>query len=323
MNNILILSAGTRNKVVQYFREEWYGIGDVIATDCNSLAPAIYLANRHYIVPRITEEGYLDVILDICKKENIQGVFSLIDPELTLLAANKEAFQAIGTSVIVSDLETVEICFDKYKMSQFLNEHGFQGIPSYNTLDAFQAAYERSEVSFPVFVKPICGSCSVNIQKIDDMDTLVNVMQQFDDLMIQEYMDEKEYGVDVYVDMHSHEMVSVFIKEKLLMRAGETDKSVSVKKKAMFELMKQFTSTLPFIGHIDVDVFEKRGKFYISEVNPRFGGGYPHAYECGVNFPKMILNNLRGSTNAEDIGNYEDQVYMMKYLDVFMKRGNA
>ena len=90
--NILILSVGTRNKIVQYFKRELNGDGFVIATDCSNIAPAIYEADRHYIVPRITEPGYIDRILDICRKENVNGVLSLIDPELSLLAENIKRF---------------------------------------------------------------------------------------------------------------------------------------------------------------------------------------------------------------------------------------
>ena len=79
--NILILSAGTRNKVVQYFKENVGAEGKVIATDCSNLAPAVYEADAFYLVPRITAPGYLDQILEICKKESIDGAFSLIDPE--------------------------------------------------------------------------------------------------------------------------------------------------------------------------------------------------------------------------------------------------
>ena len=91
--NILILSAGTRNKIVQYFLKTLDGTGKVIATDMSNLAPAIYEADKHYIVPKMTAPEYLDVVLDICKKEKITGVLSLIDPELSLLAENREKFE--------------------------------------------------------------------------------------------------------------------------------------------------------------------------------------------------------------------------------------
>ena len=57
----------------------------------------------------------------------------------------------------------------------------------------------------------------------------------------------------------------------------------------------------------------------ISEVNPRFGGGYPHAYECGADHMKLIVNNLNGIVNSDVIGNYKENVYMMKYNEIMIK----
>ena len=67
---------------------------------------------------------------------------------------------------------------------------------------------------------------------------------------------------------------------------------------------------------IDMDIFRVEGEYYISEINPRFGGGYPHAYESGVNFPKMIINSLNKIENSNQIGNYDEDVYMMKYNEI-------
>ena len=76
--NILILSCGTRNKIVKYFRRELDGRGTVVATDCSPLAPALYEADRYYIVPRVDSDNYLNVILDICQENEIEAVLSLI-----------------------------------------------------------------------------------------------------------------------------------------------------------------------------------------------------------------------------------------------------
>ena len=51
-------------------------------------------------------------------------------------------------------------------------------------------------------------------------------------------------------------------------------------------------------------------------MNPRFGGGYPHAYECGVNHMKLIVNNLEGKENEKQEPGYEEGVYMMKYSEI-------
>ena len=103
------------------------------------------------------------------------------------------------------------------------------------------------------------------------------------------------------------------------MRAGETDKSVSFKDEKLFELIKKFVNESGWRGQIDIDIFEINGEYYISEVNPRFGGGYPHAYECGADHMKLIVNNLNGIVNSDVIGNYKENVYMMKYNEIMIK----
>ena len=132
-------------------------------------------------------------------------------------------------------------------------------------------------------------------------------------------MDGQEYGADVYIDMITGKVSTIFVKKKIKMRAGETDKSVSVKNEQLFELIKNFAEECGFKGIIDIDIFEINGTFYISEVNPRFGGGYPHAYEFGVNVPKLIFSNLKGKVTAPAIGEYKEGICMMKYNEIMIK----
>lgn len=317
--NILILSVGTRNKIIQYFKKELQGNGNVIATDCSDIAPAIYDADKFYIVPRMTEDGYIDVILDICKKEKVAGVLSLIDPELSLIAQYKEEFKKAGTTVVESDYEICERTLNKYEMYKWLTEHRYKCAKTYVDKSEFFKDVNAGKITYPVFVKPICGSASVAISKVDDKETLDLLFAHDNNLMIQEFMNGQEIGADCYIDMISGEVVSIFTKKKLVMRAGETDKAVSFKNEKLFEMIKRFCKEFGFKGQIDIDIFEIDGEYYISEVNPRFGGGYPHAYECGVNNMKLIVNNLKGKVNAENIGDYGDDIYMMKYNELIVK----
>ena len=318
--NILILSAGTRNKIVQYFVKTLNGAGKVVATDMSNLAPAIYEADKYYLVPKMTAPEYLDVVLDICKKEEITGVLSLIDPELSLLAENKEKFEAIGTTVIGSSYALCEMSLDKFQMYNWLTEHGYKRAKSYMDKEAFFADVDAGVTTYPVFVKPARGSASVSISKVYDRETIELLFAHEDGLMIQEFLDGQEIGADVYIDMVSHEVVSIFTKKKLKMRAGETDKAVSFKDEKLFALIERFVKDAGYNGQIDVDIFDVNGEYYISEVNPRFGGGYPHAFESGVDHMKLILNNLNGKANEPSIGKYDDGVYMMKYNEVMIKR---
>lgn len=317
--NILILSAGTRNKIVQYFKKTLGENGKVIATDMSTIAPAIYEADKYYIVPRITEPGYIDIILDICKKQNISGVLSLIDPELSLLAENEEKFKNIGTTVIGSSYELCERALDKMQMFQWLRSHGYNCAKSYVDKNEFFVDVKTGKANYPAFVKPVRGSASIAISKVFDNETVDLLFDHSDNLMIQAYLDGQEIGADCYIDLLSGELVSVFTKKKIVMRAGETDKSVSFKDEKLFELIKKFVNESGWRGQIDIDIFEINGEYYISEVNPRFGGGYPHAYECGADHMKLIINNLNGIVNSDVIGNYKENVYMMKYNEIMIK----
>lgn len=321
--NILILSAGTRDKVVQYFKKELGDRGRIIATDCSNLAPAVYDADAFYLVPRITAPDYLDVILDICKKEQITGVFSLIDPELSLLAKERDRFLAVGTTPIISDYDLVETCFDKFRMYELLQKMQIPTGKCYVEKEAFYQAVERGEISYPVFVKPVKGSASIHINKVNSAKEIEVLFDLYDDLMIQEFMDGQEYGADVYLDMISGKCTDIFIKKKIKMRAGETDKSVSVKDEKLFELIRKFAEDSGFRGMIDIDIFEIGDTYYISEVNPRFGGGYPHAYACGVNMPKAVITNLAGQENEVRIGNYAENICMMKYNEIAIRDMNG
>jgi carbamoyl-phosphate synthase large subunit len=320
--NILILAAGTRNKIVQYFKKALNGQGTLIATDVNNLAPALYDADKYYIVPRINDPNYIEIVLDICKKEHVGGLFSLIDPELSLLAKNTERFQEVGATVIGSSYELCEMALDKMQMYHWLEERGYYCARSWKIKEDFYKSVEAGEVDYPVFVKPYRGSASVSISKVYDKETVELLFNHEDDLMIQEFLSGQEIGADVYIDMISGYVVSIFTKKKIKMRAGETDKAVSFKNPELFDLIEKFVLEAGYKGQIDIDIFEIDGKYYISEVNPRFGGGYPHAYEAGCDHMKLIMNNLNGVVNQKNIGAYEDDVYMMKYNEVKMHRNS-
>ncbi len=314
--NLLILSCGTRNKVVQAFKEAVGKGGKILATDCSPYAPALYDADGYYIVPRMTEPGYIEKILQICKKEQVRGVLSLIDPELSLLAQNRERFEEIGTTVIGSSYALCEMALDKWAMFQWLTENGFLCAKTYVDFQAFEKALADGTVSFPVFVKPRFGSASLHISKAEDLETAKFLFLHEPDMIIQEFLCGQEIGADVYIDLLSGEPAAIFTKKKLVMRAGETDKAISFRDEALFALIAAFVKESGYRGQIDMDLFKIGEEYYISEINPRFGGGYPHAYACGVKTPQMIVKNLSGEVNPTQIGAYRDHIVMMKYNEI-------
>ena len=318
--NYLMLSVGRRGELLKNFRQSIEEGSKLVATDLSPYAPALYFADKQYLVPRIDDPRYIDTILDICKTEQIHAVTTFIDPEIEVLARNRNKFRAIGVEVLAPYEETAKLCFDKYLMFKHLKAHEIPTVMTWGTLDEFDEARKAGVVDFPVFVKPRTGSGSVGARRVYSYEILVEAMKEDPSLIIQELMDCEDLDADVYIDMITHEAVAAFSKRKIETRIGGASKTVAFKDKKLFTFIADIVRTLKFNGPVDMDFFYRDGQYYLSEVNPRFGGAYLHAYGAGVDFIKLIENNLHGQANELQFGNYEEGVVMLMYDSVVIRK---
>ena len=157
-------------------------------------------------------------------------------------------------------------------------------------------------------------------RKINNITDLKIALQEDKTLIIQEFMNAIDLDVDVYIDMISKKPVAMFSKKKIETKIGGANKTISFKDEKLFELIKKIVKIFDFSGTVDMDFFYKNGQYFLSEINPRFGGAYIHAYGAGVNFPQLIINNINGIANKENIGNYEDDIMMLMYDDVVIEK---
>lgn len=319
--NILFCSAGRRCELLKDFRKSMGNEGKIVATDISVTAPAIYMADKYYLVPKIDDDNYISTILDICQKEEIQAVTTLIDPEIMILAQYREAFEKIGVEVLAPYRKTAEICFDKFEMFRYLQEKNIKTVLSYGDIESFEKGFLENKIKFPVFVKPRKGSGSVGARKINDINNLKDALQKDSSLIIQEYMgDALDVDADIYVDTISNQAVSLFSKKKLETKIGGASKTISFKDERLNEFVARALKAFKFNGPIDMDLWYRDGEYYLSEINPRFGGAYLHAYGAGVDFVKLIENNIKGIENHPEFGNYEENIVMMMYDSVVIEK---
>lgn len=309
--NILFTCAGRRTYLLKYFKENLEAGDKVVATDMQLTAPALQVADVKIQVPAVYDPKYIDVTLEICKEQKIETLLSLNDLELPILAANKIRFEEIGVKLIVSDLSVIDIAFDKYKTARWVESLGLKSPKSYVSFAEAKKALEVGELHFPLFMKPRWGSGSIGLETVEDMEELEIYYQLLtkkikktilatasvgdEYIIIQEKLTGKEFGLDVMNDLEGNH-VAVSVKQKLAMRAGETDKAVTVDLPKVREMGKIIGTALKHIGNLDVDVMQnENGDYCVLELNPRFGGGFPFSYEAGVNMPKAIVEWVKGN----------------------------
>lgn len=309
--NILFTCAGRRTYLLKYFKENMNEGDKVVATDMQLSAPALQVADVKLQVPAVYDPKYVDITLQIYKEQKIDALLSLNDLELPILAENKAKFEAEGVKVIVSDPSVIDIAFDKYKTAQWVESLGLKSPKTFVRLEDAKHALETGELHFPLFIKPRWGSGSIGLASIADMEELdiyyhllmkqvkktilatASVGDEY--ILIQEKLTGNEFGLDVMNDLEGNN-VAVSVKQKLAMRAGETDKAVTVDLPEVRKIGNKIGSALKHIGNLDVDVMQnEKGEYCVLELNPRFGGGFPFSYEAGVNLPKAIIEWVKGN----------------------------
>lgn len=318
MLNILFCSAGRRAELIKDFKDSLGETVKTIAVDASAYAPALYAADRRYVVSRIDDPAYIDEILSICDAEGVNAITTLIDPEIKLLADTREKFADRGIVVLAPSSKTAELCLDKYEMFKHLRACGIPTVATYGSIEEFEKAFAAGAVSFPVFAKPRCGSGSVGAGKVSSLQELRDLWVADPTLIAQELMCGEDLDADVYVDTVSHKPVRIFTKRKLETKIGGASKTVSFKDPVLFAFIENALKCFDFNGPLDMDFFKVGENYYLSEINPRFGGAYLHAYGASVDFVKLIDNNVRGVANEPCIGSYDEGVAMMMYDSVII-----
>lgn len=312
-HNILITSAGKRVALTKYFKEtlnRFFPESKMFITDMNpEIAPVSYVCDGSFKVPRVTAPEYPEILLNICEENEIGMIIATIDTELLLLAGIKESFREKGIHVIVSDKPFVTMCRDKRNTGAFFEAHGVR-VPQ---------EIDKNNPSFPIFAKPYDGSLSTNLHYIKAADELTWEILNDPKLLFMEYIDKnvyKEYTVDMYYGK-DNKVKCVIPRERIEIRAGEINKGRTAKNEIVNFIKEKFGYIEGCVGCICMQLFFHPGTKDIVgiEINPRFGGGYPLSYNCGGNYPELLIREYFLGEEVEYFDNWKDGMLMLRYDD--------
>ena len=309
--NILFTNAGRRTYLIEYaldLIEEGYDLR-LFVSDTSLDTAAMHVDPRviKIITPRVSgdEVNYFNALLSACKTYHIDVLIPLMDFELPILASKKDEFEELGIKMWVSNETTISNCLNKNNNYQFCIENDIPIPKSYFSLD---------EVNPPYVKKQILGSGSVGLELVRERHTS-SFVPGID--MIQELVEGKEYGMDIMNDYHGNYLHSC-VREKLAMRAGETDKARTFESEKLINLAKKVSEVFKHVGNMDVDFLQnKKGEIYFIDFNPRFGGGYPFTHLSGVNYLKFIIESSSGKNDYVPV--FKKSITAFKGLRLFYK----
>lgn len=310
--NILFTSSGRRVALLNKFRKvfEEKGIeGKIITADLKDNAPTKFVSDKHYIVPRVDQECYLESLLKICEVEKIKILIPLIDTELNLLAEKRGMFEALGVKVIISSEELNILAGNKQKTHDFFISNNISTPKIYSDYELDNGLF-----NFPLIIKPYDGSSSKGVTLVNNKRDLSFFREYISNPIIQEYIEGEEFTIDVMVDFNNN-IKTIVPRLRMETRSGEVSKGMTVKDFSIINEAKRVICHLPNpVGCITLQCFkQKDGTIKFIEINPRFGGGIPLSIEAGANFPLWIIEMCTGQNVGEEDYNWKSGLTMLRY----------
>lgn len=309
--NILITSVGKRVSLVELFKDELKKCcpsSYVFTTDMNPMmAPAGYVSDFCFKVPKVTDKNYLGILIDICKENQIGMIIPTIDTELLLLSKKKNVFKKNGIEIIVSDFDFIAACRDKRKTYKIFNSLNIR-TPELR---------DKKNPIFPMFAKPYDGSLSKDLYIINKREDLTTDIIDHPKLIFMEYIDKidyQEFSVDMYYGKDNN-LKCLVPRERIEIRAGEINKGCT-RKNYLMNYLKERMSFIPgVIGCICLQLFYRKSDNDVVgiEINPRFGGGYPMSYQAGANFPAYLIFEYFLKRDINYTEQWNDNILSLRY----------
>jgi carbamoyl-phosphate synthase large subunit len=304
--NVLLTSVGRRNYLVKYFRAALGVNGRVIATNTVPDTSGMMEADAACVVPLASNPYFIDALLTVCRENSVGLLFSLHDWEAPFIAGHAKCFAQAGVKLGISTPDVIETGLDKFATWKFCRHNRINTPETFVDERKMWRALKDQSIAFPLMVKPRRGQGSVGLHVVHSEAELAAALvllrsqvSRFGDnnlsardgalcVVIQEYVNGDEYGLDVVNDFEGR-FRACLVKRKLGIRAGETDAAESVRNPMLEQLGLTIGRALGHVGILDVDVMVRAGRPFLLEFNPRFGGHYPFSHIAGANVPAALV----------------------------------
>jgi carbamoyl-phosphate synthase large subunit len=301
---VLFTCAGQRVDIVTAFREAG---ATTVATDADQLAPALYHADQYALVPRVDDPFYIDALRDLVELHEVRLIVPLTDLDHLVLAQARDNLG--GAVVLVPGTETIERCSDKYRAHVFFEEQGIGSPPTWLPTEL------PEHIRYPVLVKARKGFGSRHIHRADNQTELDFFLRYTPaDSMVQAVCLGEEFSIDVFCDLDGRCLAAV-PRTMIESKGGESIKGMSIKDPDLIAFGVRVSEALRIIGPANVQCFrEPDGELQVTDVNPRFGGGFPLPTAAGSRYPELALALAAGEPLEPRLGDFRAGVVMTRFF---------
>ncbi len=261
----------------------------VVAADMDRLASGLYLVpvDLRVLIPPGLSLAFAPAVMDWCRSLEVDVIFPTVDVELPILAAQRDAFAAMGVVLATPGLSTLETCLDKFALADRCR--GVLPVPRTDLLGP-TAALDRT---YPVVVKPRWGAGSRGISFIESERELL-ALGTDDTRLVQDLLPGEEYSVDVFADLDGT-VVAAVPRSRLRVDSGVSVAGATFHDEEVEQAARRVATAIGLTTVANVQLRRDRdGRAALLEVNPRFPGAMPLTIAAGIDMPSLTLDAVLG-----------------------------
>jgi carbamoyl-phosphate synthase large subunit len=303
VTTVLFTCVGQRVDIVAAFGEAG---AKTVATDANALAPALYSADVHMLVPRIDDADYIPALRALVDEHHVDLIVPLTDLDQVLLARSRDD---LGTLVLLPDAEIVERLADKYLAHVLFEERGIASPPTWLPNNV------PDDVSFPLLVKARHGFGSRHIYRAADRAQLGFFLGYTPvESIVQACLAGEEFSIDVFCDLEGR-CLNAIPRTMIESKGGESIKGMSIKDERLIDLARDVSERLGLVGPANIQCFrESDGTHFLTDINTRFGGGFPLPLAAGGRYPELALALACGERPEPRLGDFREGIVMTRFF---------
>lgn len=312
--NVLLTCSGQRVDIVRAFQDALARgphRGRVLVSDLDTLAPSLFSADGVVELPGVDDPTYGAAVAGACRREGIRAVLPLTDLDPVVLAQAAPLVRDAGAEVFLPTPEVAAGCQDKWRCHEMLLEAGLPSPPTW-----LPGAPDHATLPFPVLVKPRIGFGARNIWRARDAAELAFFLRYTPvESVIQQALDGTEFSTDCLGDLDGR-AIGAIPRAMLQAKGGEQIKGETLDDPQLVDLAARTVEALGLRGPSTVQCFRRDGEIQgITDINTRFGGGFPLPQAAGGDYPELILRMAAGEAVAPRLGTHRAGVVMTRYLD--------
>jgi carbamoyl-phosphate synthase large subunit len=284
--SLLFLCGGRRVELLRQFRRalDEHGGGRILTTDTEPHAATSFVADRSVTVApcRDTERFAADVA-EVCEREGITAVVPLRCDAVLALPALRTRTSAL---LVTGDDEAIGTCCDKLLTAAHFQRAG---------LPTPKVVMDPTANNLPLFCRPRCAEGSKGAAAILTQRQLERAPR--DGHVFTRHIDGAEYTLDCYKNLRG-ELIAVVPRQRLRVRAGEVERSVTRRVTSLIEAAQAALDPLHFIGPATLQAFVSEHGNHFTEINLRYGGGVTLSIAAGADSPRWLVAELCGRRTA-------------------------